>query len=121
MNDTEASTHSLIGITEGASIADAARLMQRSGIGLVGVYAQDARHLIGVLSERDVTLVASRNLDPASTRVTEAMTIHPVIVEGPVARSQALKLMQARHIRHLIVRERGGDHVLSMRDLVDHE
>ena len=109
--------HSLSGVMEATSLADAASFMTTRDIGAAGVYSRDAKHLAGIITERDITRAVARRLDLDNTPVSAVMTTDLVIAEAPLSSGEARAQMKAAHIRHLIVRHNGGDHIVSLRDV----
>lgn len=99
------------------SLRTAAQIMQEHGIGSVVV--EQAGQVVGILTERDVMHAAARLGDVGQTRVGDHMTA-PVVTASPswdvtVAAAE----MQDRHIRHLVVLERGAAlGVVSVRDVM---
>lgn len=117
MNSKNLESKSLIGINCEAYLDDVARLMTRKNIGALGVYAANAHDLLGLVTERDLTLALAKGLDPKQTKVSELMTRSPVVVLGPISFSEAAQLMRSRHVRHLIVNQEGSNRIVSIRDL----
>ncbi len=117
MNSQAVASKSLIGIVWSADIVDAAQVMVEKNIGALGVYSSDEHDLMGVITERDITGAVAQGLDPARTRVTEAMSTSPLVAEGPISRSDAAELMRKGHVRHLIIKQDGSDQIVSIRDL----
>ncbi len=78
------------------SIADAQRLMERTGVGTLAVI-DAARRLVGVITERDVRFVAS------DLTVADRMTPRDrlVVHTGPVSMAAAERLMVERKIKKL--------------------
>ena len=110
--------HPLNGITELSTITGAAQFLARYLVGAAGVYSKDAHRLLGIVTERDVTSAVAEGRDPDRTCVVEIMSSDLVTAEAPVTLDEARALMEDAHVRHLIVRRRGGDHIVSLRDLV---
>lgn len=108
---------SLIGIVWSASLADAARLMVDKNISALGVYSSDGHDLLGVITERDVTRAVSEGLDPAQTRVSDAMSDSPLAVDGPVRHEEAAELMRKGYVRHLIIKQDESDRIVPIRDI----
>lgn len=79
----------------------------------------DKGHLEGIVSEHDVVACAAELLPPELT-AAHASTSEPVTVQGDAPVGNAIDMMRARKLRHLIVMEgtsmRG---VMSFRDLVE--
>lgn len=84
----------------GATVLDAAKLMNRKHIGCVLVMEND--RLLGIFTERDVlTRVVAAQLDPAATPLNEVMTT-AVAVGTPETRLEEVRtLMREKRIRHL--------------------
>lgn len=92
------------------SLADAARRMLTTGVGCLPVVAaDDSQRVVGMLSDRDVSLAAARELRELSElRVRSAMTPGAVTCEPSESISQALERMRARGVRRLPVVDRAG-------------
>ncbi len=74
--------------------------------------------LIGVISERDIIRAIGEGEDPDAMRVEEMMVTDLVTIAPGGTVQDAIALMDANEIRHLVVME--GDEyrgILSMRDL----
>jgi len=89
-----------------ASVADAARLMQTSGVGAVLVV--EGERLVGIFTERDaVYRVLAAGRDPAATLLREVMTRDPITVAPDDEFGYALSLMHEHGFRHTPVIEQG--------------
>lgn len=97
-----------LSVDPSATVLEAVRLMAKSGAGAVTVCERG--RLVGVLSERDVMVrVVGEQQDPAATRVRQVMTPRVRTVSPECAPEEALSVMVANHIRHVVlVDERGG-------------
>jgi IMP dehydrogenase len=86
-----------------ASLDAARALMDRSGVGTL-VVVDEARRLVGLLTERDIRFVSGRL--PVSARMTprERLVIH----EGPIGVEQAERVMVERKIKKLPLVDRDG-------------
>jgi IMP dehydrogenase len=84
-------------IAPGASLAEAAAQMERSGVGTL-VVVDESRRLRGLLTERDMRFVRDR-----SARVAERMTPldRLVVHQGPLAADDAERLMIERKVKKL--------------------
>ena len=93
-------------VAPGATVLDAANLMNQRRIGALCVVEDDA--LVGVFTERDIlTRVISARMDPATTRVRDVMT-SPVITCGPRGdTADCAAVMSHKRIRHLPVVDGG--------------
>lgn len=117
MSRRSVETKSLIGIISSAGLDDAARVLSDKDIGALGVYAPNARDLVGVVTERDLSHAIAHGLDPAKTRVSEVMTTPVLVAQDPVTSTEAARLMKERHVRHLIVKCGDSDRIVSIRDV----
>jgi len=105
-------------LQRGASVADAAMLMEDHNVGIVAVL--DGQKLVGVVSERDIVRrVVRPRRDPVSTTLAEVMTTSLVVAHEDEDYRAALRKLDQANIRHLpVVR---GDLIVSMlsiRDLI---
>jgi CBS domain-containing protein len=90
----------------GISVADAARRMAKKDVGAIVVI--EGERLVGIFTERDVVFrVVARGLDPAKTRVGEAMTPSPRTIDASERFGHALLIMHDNSFRHLPVTENG--------------
>ncbi|GJM19732.1 MAG: inosine-5-monophosphate dehydrogenase [Phycisphaeraceae bacterium] len=89
-------------VAPGASVLEAARLMNTHRIGAVVVMEGDS--VAGILTERDVmTKVVAEAKAPAHTTVGSVMT-SPVLMCSPDSKlSEARAIMRERRVRHLPV------------------
>ncbi|ANM32341.1 hypothetical protein ABI59_18355 [Acidobacteria bacterium Mor1] len=100
-----------------ATVADAVRLMQERSEGCV--FVMDGERLAGVLTERDVTRVISRGLDPTRTKLDRAMTPEPMRLREEDPLAWALHRMGVDGYRHIpVTREGGLRGVLSARSVL---
>ncbi len=84
------------------SVHEAACVMTRARCG--SVLVMQPGHLLGILTERDLmTRVLARARDPATTRVEEVMTPHPICVAPELPVAQAVLIMLEKGFRHLPV------------------
>jgi len=98
--------HKLVAAPPHASVADAARLMQASGVGAVLVV--EGERLVGIFTERDaVYRVLAAGRDPAATPLREVMTRDPITVAPDDEFGYALALMHEHGFRHAPVIEHG--------------
>jgi CBS domain-containing protein len=88
---------------------EAAELMKREDVGLVPVVSEDGRKLIGVLTDRDITLkVVAEARDPRSTAVTEVMSTDIVTCLPQETVETAMELMATRQVRRIPIVDRDG-------------
>ncbi len=86
-----------------ASVEQAIRLMERSGVGTL-IVADASRRLTGLLTERDVRFVSG------SATVADRMTpvARLVVHEGPIGLAEAERVMVERKIKKLPLVDGGG-------------
>jgi CBS domain-containing protein len=65
--------------TEDASIGDVARLMRDADVAIVAV-VDDDDELIGVITDRDITIVVADEMDTSTTTAGDRMSDSPVTV-----------------------------------------
>lgn len=88
------------------SVAAAAQLMQRHGVGALLVI--EAGRLAGIFTERDALFrVLAEGLDPQRTRVAQVMTANPRTITPDRPFGHALHLMYEGRFRHVPVVENG--------------
>jgi CBS domain-containing protein len=75
----DAMVGSALTTTPDVSVADAARLMRDADVAIVAV-VDDDEELIGVITDRDITIVVADEFDPSATTVGERMSDSPVSV-----------------------------------------
>jgi CBS domain-containing protein len=75
----DAMVGSALTTTADVSVADAARLMRDADVAIVAV-VDDDEELIGVITDRDITIVVADEFDPNATTVGERMSDSPVSV-----------------------------------------
>ena len=101
------------------TVVEAVRIMQKVRVGAAVVL--DGDKLAGIFSERDIMLrVVGSEKDPASTTVSDVMTLDPESVDADMEGGDALELMVRKHIRHLPIVDKEGKLVglLSIRNLL---
>ncbi|HKP98703.1 MAG TPA: CBS domain-containing protein [Actinomycetes bacterium] len=80
----------------------------------------EGQHLVGIITERDVTAAMAEDADAATTPVSDYMTAAPKVLQPDSELADAAHLMLDLGVRHLPI-VRGGClvGVLSMRDVLD--
>ena len=102
----------------GHSLREAARRMTEKGVGAAVVLDEEAPGP-RVVSERDILNSLGRGEDPDTERVGDHMSDTVIAAAPDWSLERAAVEMARRHIRHLVVVERGElVGVLSMRDIV---
>ncbi|HUW82066.1 MAG TPA: CBS domain-containing protein [Phycisphaerae bacterium] len=85
-----------------ASVLQAAKLLSEKRIGAVVVAA--GPKVVGIFTERDlVNRVVAAGLDPCQTIVGQVMTSPVVCCQPQTSKSECVKVMTERRIRHLPV------------------
>ena len=102
----------------GHTLRDAARMMTERGVG-AAVVIDDDLPTPGMISERDVLNSLGRGEDPDTERVGDHRSDSVISAAPDWSLERAALEMSRRHVRHLVVVERGElVGVLSMRDIV---
>jgi CBS domain-containing protein len=96
-------------VTADASVRDAAQLMKTEDVGIVPVVG-DARHLVGVITDRDIALRCVADGMGTNCRVSDAMSAGQLSTVGPDEDvDKVMDLMQREQVRRIpVVDERGG-------------
>ncbi|MFF7259010.1 CBS domain-containing protein [Streptomyces sp. NPDC008159] len=95
-------TPGVVAVRPDASLVEAAQLMRAQDVGDVLVTVDE--QLIGVLTDRDITLRAvADGVDPLTVSAQAVCTPNPVVIEPDDAVSTALALMRDHAIRRLPV------------------
>jgi len=102
----------------GHTLREAARMMTERGVG-AAVVVDDEMPAPGVVSERDIINSLGRGEDPDAERVGAHRSDSVISAAPEWSLERAAMEMSRRHIRHLVVVERGElVGVLSMRDIM---
>lgn len=109
------------GITEDASVLEAAKLMNLRRIGALVVTRADT--VVGIITERDVlNRVVARQLAPANTRVGDVMTSPVAVCHPSSSREHCRAVMKEQRIRHLpVITEGRLLGIISIGDLIEDE
>lgn len=99
---------SVVTVEEGASVAEAAQLMQAKHVGFLVVTqpstADAERHVIGVLTDRDIVVsVVARRANPDSLKVGDVMTRTPLLIGENHSLETLLLFMQDAGVRRVPV------------------
>ena len=82
----------------------------------------EGQHLVGIITERDITAAMAEGADPVITPVSDYMTATPEVLLPDSDLADAAHLMLELGIRHLpVVRSGHLVGVLSIRDVLDAE
>ncbi len=98
--------HKITVIDSDTLISKAAKLMADKNIGSLMV--KDEGSIDGIITERDILKkVVGKDLDPRTTKVSEVMTLHPLIIDAKATLADAAEIFNNVHIRRLPVIQRG--------------
>jgi CBS domain-containing protein len=104
----------------GASLSEAASLMRAGEFGSIAIYEGD--RLAGILTETDLVRAVADHRDPASTTVSEYMSLDPVTAGLDEDSMEVAERMVSNGFRHLPVVEQGRlIGMVSARDLLQVE
>jgi CBS domain-containing protein len=93
--------------TADVSIADAARLMRDADVAIIAV-VDDDEELIGVITDRDITIVVADEFDTSTTTVGERMSDSPVSVGQNDDLDAAFERMLEGDVHRAPVTDDGG-------------
>jgi CBS domain-containing protein len=110
--------HELFTAQADEGLDEAADRMNWHQVGALPVL--EGQHLVGIITERDLTAALAEGADPLVTPVSDYMTPAPEVLQPDNELADAAHLMLELGIRHLpIVRSGQLVGVLSMRDVLD--
>jgi CBS domain-containing protein len=90
-----------------APVTEAARLMEREGVGAIPIC--DNGRLEGIVTDRDIAVrVVAGGLNPQQTKIQEVMTRNPDCVKADDSIDRALEVMESRQVRRIPVIDGGG-------------
>ncbi|WP_372620763.1 cyclic nucleotide-binding/CBS domain-containing protein [Falsiroseomonas sp.] len=93
--------HDPVTLPPDATVQEACREMRAHRVGCV-VVTDAAKRLLGIFTGRDaVCRIGADCLPPASTRLDQVMTRHPVTLPPGAGALEALRLMQDGGFRHI--------------------
>lgn len=119
MEVREVMTAEVVSIPPELTLQDAASIMKTLDVGSLPV--SDGERLIGVISDRDITVRAiAEGRDPRTTDVGDVMTAEVVCCQEDDEVQRAAGLMQREQLQRLLVVDAGGRLVgiVSLGDLV---
>jgi len=92
----------IVAVAPGATVLEAARLMNARGTGSVLVL--EGKKVVGIFTERDVLRrVVAEQRDPSTTAVREVMTTSLITCKPETPVEECAGVMTQRRIRHLPV------------------
>lgn len=110
-------TSDVFTVSSTQSIQDAAKIMSDNNIGAIPVVDQSGS-MVGIVTDRDITLRSTAQGEAADTPVAEVMTAQKIVQGTPdMDVHEAVQLMSQQQIRRLPVTENG--HVIGMVALGD--
>ncbi len=110
-------TSDVFTVSSTQSIQDAAKIMSDNNIGAIPVVDQSG-NMVGIVTDRDITLRSTAQGEAADTPVAEVMTAQKIVQGTPdMDVHEAVQLMSQQQIRRLPVTENG--HVIGMVALGD--
>ena len=101
-------------------VFDVVRFMVERNVGAVPVLRNG--ELAGIFSERDLMKrVVAELLDPRKTRVSEVMTVNPLVVPPETSLEDCMEIMKKHAFRHLpVVHNKKLKGLISFRDILAH-
>ncbi|MDR3552486.1 MAG: CBS domain-containing protein [Clostridia bacterium] len=106
MKVSEIMTTRIVSVEPGASVKDAALLMNRNNIGSVPVV--ESGNVRGILTDRDIVLrCVSEGRDASALRVSDICSTGAVSVKPGQSVSEAMQVMSTEQVRRLPVIDNG--------------
>ncbi|WP_099156893.1 CBS domain-containing protein [Virgibacillus ndiopensis] len=100
-------TQNVATVTESQSIQEAAAIMSQKNIGSLPV-VNSSGQMIGMITDRDITLRSTAQGEDAHTPVSQVMTAQQIVQAEPgMNAQQAAQLMAQQQVRRLPVVENG--------------
>lgn len=100
-------TSNVITVNETQTVQEAAALMSQYNIGAIPV-VNNSRQMVGIVTDRDITLRTTAQGENAQTPVSQVMTAQQIVQGTPdMDVHQASSLMAQQQIRRLPVTENG--------------
>lgn len=91
------------------TVVDAAEMMQREDVGLLPVIDEQAKKVVGVLTDRDIVLkVVAAGHDPRQTAVRDVMTSNPIVGQAHDSVDAVMELMAAHQVRRIPIVDKAG-------------
>jgi CBS domain-containing protein len=103
----DAMTGNALTTTQDTSIGDAARMMRDADVAIIAVVDAD-EELIGVITDRDITIVVADELDTSSTTVGDRMSDSPLSVAQNDDLDAAFQRMVEGDVHRAPVTDDGG-------------
>jgi CBS domain-containing protein len=117
MKVSDLQPHQLFTAQVEETLEEAADRMSWHQVGALPVF--EGQHLVGIITERDLTAALAEGADPCVTPVSDYMTPAPAVLRPDSDLAEAARQMLQLGVRHLPVVQRGRlVGVLSMRDVL---
>jgi CBS domain-containing protein len=117
VSDLHQHPHQLYTAQAEETLDEAADRMNWHQVGALPVF--EGQHLVGIITERDLTAALAEGADPARTPVSDYMTPAPTVLGPDSELADAAHKMLELGVRHLpVVRSGRLVGVLSIRDLL---
>jgi CBS domain-containing protein len=117
MKVSDLQPHELFTAQVGETLEEAADRMSWHQVGALPVF--EGQHLVGIITERDLTAALAEEADSTLTPVSDYMTPAPEVLRPDSDLAEAARQMLQLGVRHLPVVQRGRlVGVLSMRDVL---
>jgi CBS domain-containing protein len=97
-------TTDVASVPHNTSAIEAAKVMMEKGVNSVVV--KEGEEVIGIISDKDFVHLAALGGNPRG--VTSHMSTKLVTIERDADLLDALKLMEEKNVRHLLVKEKGS-------------
>ena len=118
MKVSDLQPHELFTAQAEETLEEAADRMSWHEVGALPVF-DGQRHLVGIITERDLTAALAEGADPVRTTVADYMTPAPEVLRPDSELAEAAHTMLQLGVRHLPVVQNGRlVGVLSMRDVL---
>ena len=118
MKVSELQPHELFTAQVEETLEEAADRMSWHEVGALPVF-DGQQHLVGIITERDLTAALAEGADPVRTTVSDYMTPAPEVLRPDSELAEAAHTMLQLGVRHLPVVQNGRlVGVLSMRDVL---
>jgi CBS domain-containing protein len=118
MKVSELQPHELFTAQVEETLEEAADRMSWHEVGALPVF-DGQQHLVGIITERDLTAALAEGADPVRTPVSDYMTPAPEVLRPDSELAEAAHTMLQLGVRHLPVVQNGRlVGVLSMRDVL---
>jgi CBS domain-containing protein len=99
----DATRHAPVHLPDGATVAEAARLMDREAVGAVVVLDSASGRPIGVVTDRDLVVRALARGLPADARVDAVMSMGVVCIDADADIHEAVRIFATHPVRRLPV------------------